>query len=270
MGVINITPDSFSDGNKYNNKEQAIKQIYHMLADGADIIDIGGQSVYPGISRVSADEELNRIMPVLEEIRAEFGDIKISIDTFEEKVMAEVLRYNIHMINNIYAFRNISNSAILTKIAQKKTNICLMHTGNYPFNIRGKLNYEDVVAEVYQFLEKQVKYCEEHGIAKANIFIDPGFGFGKKLEHNLALLNNLHEFSKLGCGILVGMSRKGMLGQMINRAIIEDRIYAHVTAVTLAVLQGADIIRTHDIMPIKDACGVIMHMANIDKTEITL
>lgn len=267
MGVINITPDSFSDGGKYNNKEQALKQIHHMLASGADIIDIGGQSTRPGANKVNVDEELNRIVPILELIQAEFGDIKISIDTFEEKVMAEVLSYNIYMINNVYAFKNISNNEILIKIAQKKTKICLMHMQNEPYNMQENPIYADVVAEVYQFLQNQIKYCEAHGIDKTNIFIDPGFGFGKKLEHNLVLLNNLYKFNTLGCGLLVGMSRKGMLGQMANRAVIADRIYAHVAAITIALLQGVDIIRTHDIAPIKDACEVMMHMAKTNKNE---
>lgn len=267
MGVLNLTPDSFSDGNKYNNKEKALKRIYHMLAAGADIIDIGAQSSYPGASSISPAEEIDRLIPILEAIDIEFRDIKISIDTFAEEVIKEALKYNVHMINNIYAFTNISDNNILKTIAKTKTKICLMHMQNTPYNMQENPSYEHVVTEIYQFLAQQIQRCEKNGITKDNIFVDPGFGFGKKLEHNLALLKNLHEFNKLECGILVGMSRKGMLGQMTNRPIITDRIYAHVTAATLAISQGANIIRTHDIAPIKDTCEVMMHIANTAKSE---
>ena len=265
MGVLNLTPDSFSDGGKYNNKAKVLKKVQNMLDAGVDIIDIGGQSSRPGASSISAAEELNRIMPILETINTEFKGIKISIDTFEEEVIKEALKYNVYMINNIYAFTNTSDNNILKAIAQNNTKICLMHMQNTPYNMQENPSYENVVAEIYQFLAKQIKRCKEHGINKENIFADPGFGFGKNIEHNLALLKNLHEFNKLECGILVGMSRKGMLGQMTNRSTISDRIYAHVTAVTLAILQGANIIRTHDITPIKDACEVMMHIANTTK-----
>lgn len=252
MGILNITPDSFSDGGKYNTVELALSHVDSMLNDGADIIDIGAESTRPGAITISAKEELDRLIPVLEAIKSQFPQAKISIDTSKAEVMAEVVKYDVWMINDVTALNDHKSVDI---IKNNKTNICLMHMQKNPMTMQVNPKYNDVTEEIFNFFTKKINYCLQNGINKEKIFIDPGFGFGKTLEHNKLILKNLATFTKLEVPILVGLSRKSMIGDILNKPI-NERLYGSVAAAVIAYTNGARIIRTHDVKESLDALKV--------------
>lgn len=259
MGIINVTPDSFSDGGRYLSTQQAIAHARNLIDEGADILDIGGESTRPGSQPVSIDEELNRVIPVLETLVA--ADIPISIDTSKPEVMKHVIEAGAFMINDVNALRT---PGALEIIAQNShVQVCLMHMQGAPRNMQKNPHYKNIVAEVKDFLQQRINATKAAGISPDRLIIDPGFGFGKTLQHNLVLLNQLHEFTALGVPILAGLSRKSMLGTIAGNDV-NHRIHESIAATLLAVVKGARIVRVHDVKASKDALAVYTAMQNCD------
>lgn len=242
MGVLNVTPDSFSDGGLYAHADSAIAKAHAMAQEGAAIIDIGGESTRPGAPAVSAQEELDRVIPVLQSLARDLP-IPVSVDTSKPAVMAEALRAGASMINDVNA---LQASSALELLAQSNVPVCLMHMQGTPQTMQQKPHYDDVVEEVKVFLQRRIHACEAAGIRRDRISVDPGFGFGKSLEHNLTLLKRLHELHDLGVPLLVGLSRKSMIGKLTHAAVAE-RLPGSLAAAVIAAWQGAQIIRVHDV-----------------------
>jgi len=249
MGILNVTPDSFSDGGFFLSVDTAFKQVYQMVQAGADIIDIGGESSRPGAQSVSTQEELDRVMPILTKIRAELP-ISISVDTSKSQVMHEAIAAGAAMINDVMALRYEGSLAAVA--ASDKVQVCLMHIQGKPRTMQQNPYYTNVVDEIKTFLLERVQACLESGIAKNRLIIDPGFGFGKTLEHNLLLMKKLQVFTELAYPVLVGVSRKSMIGKLLNKPVTE-RLYGSLALAVLAVSKGASIIRTHDVAATVDA-----------------
>lgn len=252
MGILNVTPDSFSDGGQHAQVDQAIAHAQKMLAQGATIIDIGGESTRPGASDVLLNEELDRVIPVIEAIKKE-NDCWISIDTSKAEVMTEAVKAGADIINDV---RALQEPGALQAAVQANVPVCLMHMQGQPRSMQTAPNYDDVVAQVKQFLITRSKQCIEAGIAANNIIIDLGFGFGKSLEHNFELLNATEAFLDLGFPVLTGVSRKSMFGQLLNRDITE-RLAGSLAGVMIAMQQGSKIIRVHDVAETVDVMKVL-------------
>jgi dihydropteroate synthase len=251
MGVLNVTPDSFSDGGRFFSKDSALRQARKMLADGAAIIDIGGESTRPGAATVGVQEELDRVIPLIESISAEC-DVAISIDTSKPQVMRAAVTAGANMINDVCALQ--AEGALAAAVDLQKP-VCLMHMQGDPRTMQTDPRYDDVVADVTQFLQARVAQCVEAGLGRDHLIVDPGFGFGKSIEHNVALLANLRQLQSLGCPVLIGVSRKSTLGAISGRDT-DDRLSASVAAATIAVLHGAQIVRAHDVKETVDAINI--------------
>ena len=251
MGILNVTPDSFSDGGRFSEPDRALRQAERMVDDGADILDVGGESTRPGAEAVSLDEELERVVPIIERLATRF-DVPVSIDTSKPEVMRAAVAAGAAMVNDVNALR--APDAIAT-VAGLGVPVCLMHMQGEPRTMQQSPQYDDVVADIIDYLAARVAACEGGGIARAHLLLDPGFGFGKTLEHNLALLARLRDFARLGMPLLVGISRKSMLGAVTGRDV-EDRVAASVAAALMAVERGAAILRVHDVAPTVDALKV--------------
>ncbi len=242
MGVLNITPDSFSDGGSYFSLIEALYRAEIMMEEGAAIIDIGGESTRPGASPISVQEELDRVLPVVERLARELP-IPVSVDTSKPEVMREAACAGVGLINDVWALRQ---PGALEVVAASGLPVCLMHLQGEPVTMQQEPRYADAVAEVYAFLADRVGACENVGIPRNRILVDPGFGFGKTLEHNLALLRQLHRFTDLATGVLVGLSRKSMIGALLGTPV-SKRLSGSLAAAVIAVWQGAQIVRTHDV-----------------------
>lgn len=240
MGIVNVTPDSFSDGGKYFSAERAIEHGLKLKAEGADILDIGGESTRPGSTSVTLEEELARVMPVLEGLRA--SSAAISVDTMKPGVMAAVLQAGADMINDVNAFQA---PGAIDVVAQANCGLSVMHMRGTPKNMQENLAYEDVVAEVFTFLRQRLDEVQAAGVDLGRVLIDPGFGFGKAMEHNLALFKSLERLADMA-PVLVGVSRKSFLGALTGREV-GDRLLPGVIAALLAVQSGAAVVRVHDV-----------------------
>jgi dihydropteroate synthase len=249
MGVLNLTPDSFSDGGLFINKKNALNHVTQMISDGAQIIDIGGESTRPGASEVSIDEECQRVIPIIQAIR-EISDIPISIDTSKTVVMQQALSSGASMINDINALR--ADGAV-ELAAELNVPVCIAHMQGLPRTMQHTPSYKNVVQEVKSFLLQRIDVCLKAGIQRSNIIIDPGFGFGKTLEHNLMLFKHLKEFTTLNVPLLVGVSRKSMIGTILNDAPADKRLHGSVALATLAAWMDTNILRVHDIKATADA-----------------
>lgn len=252
MGVLNRTPDSFSDGGRHLDLDSALRQAEKMLADGALILDIGGESTRPGAHPVAEAEEIDRVLPLVEALAARL-DAVISVDTMKPAVMRAACAAGAALINDVNALRA---PGALQVLVDSGAAVCLMHMRGEPRSMQQAPHYDDVVGEVYAFLRMRVDACVTAGIGRARLCVDPGFGFGKDLRHNLALLARLQHFASLGVPLLVGMSRKSMLGAVTGRPVGE-RQAAGVAAATLAALGGASIVRTHDVAATVDALKLV-------------
>ncbi len=252
MGILNVTPDSFSDGNRYAGVEAALGRAARMEAEGAAIVDVGGESTRPGAVAVNESEEIARVLPVIEGIAAA-SDIAISIDTRKPKVMAAAVKAGACIVNDVYALRAPGARAWA---AQAEVGVCLMHMRGEPLTMQHEPRYHDVVAEVSAFLSHERDECIRSGVARDAITLDPGLGFGKSLEHNLTLLKSLSHFAALNSPLLVGVSRKSFIGRVLGRPV-EDRLYGGLGLAALSVSLGARIIRTHDVGATRDAIGMV-------------
>jgi len=250
MGIVNVTPDSFSDGGRYFDAVRAIAHGWQLVEEGADLLDIGGESSRPGAQSVSADEELRRVLPVIEAL-AGVG-VPLSVDTVKPEVMRRAVAAGASVINDIAA---LQVPGALEAAAASDAAVCLMHMRGEPRTMQTDPSYGDVVAEVHDFLARRVAAAQAAGIAAGRIIVDPGFGFGKRLAHNLALLRQLGRFGDLGACVLAGLSRKSMLGEITGRKV-SQRDTASVAAALLAARNGARILRVHDVAATKDALAV--------------
>lgn len=248
MGILNVTPDSFSDGGRYAGVEAALARARQIVAEGAAIIDVGGQSTRPGALGVEASVEIERVLPVIEGIAAGC-DVAISIDSSKPKVMSAAVAAGACIINDVYALREPGARAVA---AELQAGVCLMHMQGEPRTMQDSPHYNDVVGEVMDFLARERRACIEAGIAPDAIALDPGFGFGKNLEHNLTLLRELPRFAALEAPLLVGVSRKSVIGRILGRAL-DQRLYGGLGLAALAAAGGARVIRTHDVAPTVDA-----------------
>lgn len=252
MGILNVTPDSFSDGGQHNHLNDALKHANAMINAGATIIDVGGESTRPGASEVSVDEELSRVIPVVEAIAQRF-EVWVSVDTSKPEVILESARAGVHIINDI---RSLSEPRALTAAAQTGLPVCLMHMQGEPRTMQTAPHYDDVFETVNRYFVEQIARCEAAGIAKANLLLDPGFGFGKNLHHNYQLLARLSEFHHFERPLLVGMSRKSMIGQLLNVGP-RERLSGSLACAVIAAMQGAHIIRVHDVKETLEAMRVV-------------
>ena len=252
MGILNVTPDSFSDGGQFSQIEKALSQVENMIAQGAAYIDIGGESTRPGAPDVAEQEELERVIPVLKAIKARF-DIQVSIDTSKAAVMAESIAYGADLINDV---RALQNEGCVEVLAQCDLPVCLMHMQGLPRTMQNAPVYNNVVADVGLFFEERLAICEQAGISKERIILDPGFGFGKTLTQNYQLLDQLPQLKAFGLPLLVGTSRKSMIGNLLNKPI-NERLAGSLATVLIAAQKGADIIRVHDVSETVDVLKVL-------------
>ncbi|MGB0721487.1 MAG: dihydropteroate synthase [Gammaproteobacteria bacterium] len=257
MGILNLTPDSFSDGGRFIEPGVAVERALRMVDEGADIIDIGGESTRPGAQGVSASEELDRVMPVIEALAPETA-VPLSIDTSKAAVMRAAVDAGVGLINDVRALRE---PGALQTAADSGAAVCLMHMQGEPRTMQAAPTYADVVEDVYAFLMDRVRACESAGITRDRIVLDPGFGFGKTLEHNLVLLRHLERFAADGLAVLAGISRKSMIGAILGDASgprpVQGRVHGSVAAALVAVRHGAGIIRVHDVLATVDALKVM-------------
>jgi len=252
MGILNVTPDSFSDGGKHNQLIDAVKHANAMINAGATIVDVGGESTRPGASEVSVDEELSRVIPVVEAVAQRF-EVWVSVDTSKPEVIRESARAGAHIINDI---RSLSEPGALEAAAQTGLPVFLMHRQGEPRTMQNAPHYDDVFESVNRYFVEQIARCEAAGIAKENLLLDPGFGFGKNLHHNYQLLARLSEFHHFELPLLVGMSRKSMVGQLLNVGPTE-RLSGSLACAVIAAMQGANIIRVHDVKETVEAMRVV-------------
>ncbi len=250
MGVINVTPDSFSDGGQLPDARAAIERAHRLVEEGADILDVGGESTRPGAAPVPAEEELRRVLPVVEALAG--CNVPVSVDTSKPEVMRAVVAAGAAMINDVFALRL---PGALEAVAASDAGVCLMHMLGEPRTMQDDPVYADVVAEVRDFLLGRVAACEAAGIDRSRIVIDPGFGFGKKAVHNLALLRGIRILAASGFPVLAGLSRKSVLGKITGRPV-GDRVHSSVAAAIVAVARGARIVRVHDVAATRDALAV--------------
>lgn len=252
MGIVNVTPDSFSDGGNYNSVEDAFKQAMRLIEEGAGILDIGGESTRPGAPDVALQEELLRVIPVIKRIR-EASDCVISIDTSKAAVMEAAIEAGADIINDVRALQEPGALEVAAKYSDIP--VCLMHMQGQPRTMQTNPTYENLISDINQFFEERVLTCSKAGINQNRIILDPGFGFGKTLTHNFEILEKFNAFSTLGLPLLAGLSRKSMFGQLLNRETSE-RVAASLAGALLCAQKGAHIIRVHDVKETADVIGV--------------
>ncbi len=252
MGILNVTPDSFSDGGRFATVDKALLRAEQMLEEGASIIDVGGESTRPGALPVSIQQELDRVIPVIDAITRRL-DIIVSVDTSKPEVMLEAASVGAAMINDVHA---LQQPGALQAAASVSLPVCLMHMQGSPETMQCQPEYDDVVNEVLAFLDRRVQQCLAAGMTREALIVDPGFGFGKTVAHNFRLLQQLHRIQELGFPVLVGLSRKSMLGAVIENESV-DRLYASVSAAIISAMRGAAIVRVHDVGPTREALSVL-------------
>ena len=260
MGVLNVTPDSFSDGGKYLKADVAVCRAREMAAEGADIIDIGGESSRPGAERVSCEEEIKRVLPVIKALKV-LIDIPLSIDTYKLEVAEIALKEGVEVVNDITALSGDLRMAGI--IASNEAGIILMHMKGTPQDMQDEPKYDDVIEEIYEYLAAAVEKAGQAGISSDKIVIDPGIGFGKRQEDNLRILRDMKRFKKLNKPILIGASRKSFIGNIIGKKE-DDRVYGTLAACTAAIMNGADIVRVHDVNAMRDTARVVRAIMEVE------
>ena len=253
MGILNLTPDSFYDGGRYSKEAQALRRVEEMIGEGADIIDVGGESVRPGADPISVDEELSRVMPVIEKIRRSFL-IPISIDTYKAEVARQAIEEGAEMVNDVSGLR--FDLDLRKVVARYGVPVILMHIKGTPKNMQDNPRYDSLMEEIISYLSRSIKLAEEAGVDPARIIVDPGIGFGKTTAHNLEILRRLAELNSLGKPILVGLSRKSFIGNVLGLPQ-EERLEGGLAASCVAVCGGARILRTHDVNPTRRAVDMV-------------
>ena len=254
MGILNITPDSFFDGGKYLLRDNAIDQFKKLIDEGADIVDIGGESTRPGSKEISAKEEISRIIPIISQIRKNKKKEFISVDTRKTIVMKEACKFDVNLINDVSGLRFDKNSKKF--LSSNKIPFVLMHSISTPEKMQKEIKYNDVLLDIYDFFEKQISLCEKNGISKSRIIIDPGIGFGKTLQQNLKLISNIALFHSLGLPVLLGSSRKSFIGKIEKNELYEDRLGGSIATVMHGLAEGVQIFRVHDVYATKQSIKV--------------
>ncbi|SMY37398.1 Dihydropteroate synthase [Photobacterium malacitanum] len=260
MGIVNITPDSFSDGGKYNQLERALRHVESMLEAGTAIIDIGGESTRPGAADVSLEQELARVIPVIEAIRQRF-DCWISIDTSKAQVMTAAVNAGADLINDV---RALQEPGAIAAAAKANVPICLMHMQGQPRTMQADPNYVDLITDVNHFFQQRIQACEQQGIRRQQLILDPGFGFGKTMAHNYQLLAQFEQFHQFGLPLLAGMSRKSMISKLLDKPAA-DCLAGSLACATVAAMKGAQIIRVHDAKQTNDVIQVCNMVAKYSK-----
>ena len=258
MGVLNITPDSFSDGGKYQSLDHALSACEKMIDEGASIIDVGGESTKPGSSPIEAGIQIDRVIPVIQSIKKNFDTI-VSVDTGDPVVMREAIKNGAEIVNDVYALKNNVDMDFLS--GENKA-ICLMHMKGSPSTMQENPVYDDLMTEIKDFLEERINFCLRAGKNRESLIIDPGFGFGKTLRHNILLLKNIEQLKYLKVPICIGISRKSFIGKITNKTI-NERLYGSLGATLIALQNGANIIRTHDVGPTTDIINLYNSLNNI-------
>ncbi len=257
MGILNVTPDSFSDGGDFNTLETGLIQAKKMVKAGADMIDIGGQSTRPGAEVVSIDEELNRVLPIIKFLRSKkniCAEIPISVDTTRAIVAEKAIEAGTNLINDISA--GTYDDEMFSVVADLKVPIILMHIRGTPKTMQKLTDYQDLIGEIYKFLESRIEVAIRAGIEREKIIIDPGIGFAKNYEQNLEIIRNLSRFKSLNCPILVGLSRKSFIGQILNQPDAKQRVWGTAAGCAAAIAQYIDILRVHDVKEMSEVCQV--------------
>ncbi|MBA2657524.1 MAG: dihydropteroate synthase [Tatlockia sp.] len=263
MGILNVTPDSFSDGGKFYQLEHALTQAHRMIAAGADLIDIGGESTKPGALIVSCEQELTRVIPLIKQLRKE-SEICISVDTSKPKVMYEAVNAGAGLINDVTGFRSDDS---LTTAAELSVPLCIMHMQGNPKNMQQNPCYQqDIITEINTFFQQRLEACLTAGIKSKHLILDPGFGFGKTVEHNLRVVNKIKKFKLFNLPLMLGASRKSTLGTILN-ARVNERLAGGLAVAVFAALQGVAIIRTHDIAETNQALTMIQAIKMIKNQE---
>lgn len=260
MGILNVTPDSFSDGGDFITPQTAIAHAKKIIEQGADILDIGGESTRPGAQKITAKEELERVLPIIKAIRTRFENIEISIDTYKSEVAEQAVLAGATIINDVSGLQLSNNMAQLAGNLQVP--IIINHMKGNPQTMQKEVFYQDVIEEITIFFAEKIKQLEENGVKKENIILDPGFGFGKSVEHNITILNRLSKFKKFNMPILIGVSRKSTLGKLLQENFgrefsPKERLSASLAATAIAIQNGANIIRTHDVLETKQFVTIL-------------
>ena len=258
MGVLNVTPDSFSDGGKYQLLDHALSACEKMIDEGASIIDVGGESTKPGSSPIEASIQIDRVIPVIQSIKKNF-DTVVSVDTGDPVVMRESIKNGAEIVNDVYALKNTVDMDFLSG---ENNAICLMHMKGLPSSMQENPVYDDLMTEIKSFLEERINFCLRAGKNRESLIIDPGFGFGKTLMHNILLLKSIEQLKYLKVPICVGISRKSFIGKITNKTI-NERLYGSLGATLIALQNGANIIRTHDVGPTTDIINLYNSLNNI-------
>ncbi len=262
MGIVNVTPDSFSDGGKFSAANLAIEHALKLVDEGADILDIGGESTRPNATPVSLQQELDRVMPVIEGLVKQIN-IPLSIDTYKPQVMQSAIAVGVSMVNDV---RALQEDSALEIVAKSNVGVCLMHMQGTPQTMQQNPQYDDVVSDVKAFLAARLQASMDAGVAKSRIVLDPGFGFGKTREHNITLIQQLESFVELDQPLLVGLSRKSILGQMVTGRVtgndVDARLYASIAAAVIAAQKGARILRVHDVKATVEALKVVTALSD--------
>jgi dihydropteroate synthase len=264
MGVLNITPDSFSDGGRYLTEESALERALEMIKSGADMIDIGGESSRPGSIAVSEEEEIARIVPVIKRLRA-LSTVIISADTYKIRVAEAAIEAGADLINDITALTG--DNDMVDMIARNNAGVILMHMRGVPGTMQDDPYYDDIIGDIKRYLTKAVLKAINAGIMPGKIMVDPGIGFGKTLEHNLLILKHLDLFKEVGKPVVVGVSRKSFIGQLTGKEV-SDRLAGTIAATTVSIINGADVVRVHDISEIKDATKIVDGIINMNGVDI--
>ena len=265
MGVVNVTPDSFSDGGQFLDERTAIEHAKRLIEEGADLLDIGGESSRPGAAPLLLDEELRRVMPVLEACIA-FGK-PVSVDTYKPEVMRAAAKAGTSMLNDIWAFQRGNAMEMALGAAEQGVALCAMHMQRDPATMQDNPYYDDVTVEVKGFLAARVDTFIRAGVPRDQIVIDPGFGFGKTVAHNMQLLRELHSFTSLGVPVLAGLSRKSSIGSITGRKEPQERVYGSIAAALIAAQNGATILRVHDVAATRDALAVLAAAAQTKTSQ---
>jgi len=243
MGILNVTPDSFYDGGQYFDSSRAVERVYQMVEEGADLIDIGGESTRPGADPLSTSEEMQRVLPVIEKLQGKIS-VPVSIDTRKSEVAEAALQAGAHLVNDISGLR--FDPKMASTVARYRVPVVLMHIKGSPKDMQKKPEYKDLIGEIYDYLNQSIRKALDAGIPKENIVVDPGIGFGKKWEDNCTILKHLNKFQRLGCPLLIGVSRKSFIGWALGLPE-EDRLIGTAAAVAISILRGANIVRVHDV-----------------------
>ena len=263
MGVLNVTPDSFSDGGKFNQMDAAMQQVQSMVNASVDVIDVGGESTRPGAEPVSIDEEINRVVPVIKTIRSQYPDLAISIDSSKREVMEAAIMAGATMINDVNALEADGAIEVAVKHGVK---VCLMHKQGTPQDMQDNPEYDDVVQQVLDYIEQRVEACLAYGMDTDNIILDPGIGFGKTLAHNLQLIQNIATLKQMGFPVLIGVSRKSMFAELLNRPV-NQRLAGSLAVAQFAYLQGADYFRVHDVAETVDVLTVSQSLVSTQSED---